>query len=144
MVKKLYPGSIIFLKKYKAIVFTKAILNFKDFINQRIRWTSKSTNYKDFDTIVVSLLVFIVNVSLIFLLFLSMYDSFFLKVFISCFLIKFMVDFLFFIPILNFFKRQELIKWIFPVQIIYPFYITLIVIISNLFSFSWKGRLKNK
>jgi len=144
MVKKFYPGSIVFLKKYKAIVFTKPILNFKDFVNQRIRWTSKSTNYKDVDTILVSLLVLSVNLSLLLLLFLSPFDHVYLNAFTSLFLIKLMIDFVFFIPVLSFFKKQELIKWVLPAQILYPFYITLIVLISNLFSFSWKGRVKNK
>jgi cellulose synthase/poly-beta-1,6-N-acetylglucosamine synthase-like glycosyltransferase len=144
MVKKFYPGSIVFLRQYKAIVFTKPLLKFKQFLNQRIRWASKSTNYKDFDTIAVSLLVFFVNISLLVLLILSCFDHTCLNVFILLFSVKLMIDFLFFLPVLNFFKKQGLIKWVLPVQILYPFYITLIVLTSNLFSFSWKGRVKNK
>ena len=144
MVKKFYPGSIVFLRKYKAIVFTKPLLRFKQFLNQRIRWASKSTNYKDFDAIVVSLLVLFVNISLLLLLVFSCFDETCLNVFIVLFFVKLMIDFLFFLPVLNFFKKQGLIKWVLPVQILYPFYITLIVLTSNLFSFSWKGRVKNK
>ena len=40
--------------------------------------------------------------------------------------------------------KNDLIKLIFPLQIIYPFYITFITVLSNLFSFNWKGRIQQK
>lgn len=144
MVKKFYPKSIVFLKKYEAIVFTKAATSVKSFINQRIRWASKSFSYKDLNIIVTSLLVFIVNLVLVSLLILSLYNYMFMYVFLLVFLIKYLVDILFLIPVLKFFKRLDLIKWIFPLQIAYSFYITLIVIISNFIPFNWKGRLQKK
>ena len=144
MVKKFYPRSIVFLKKHEAIVFTNAITSFKSFINQRIRWTSKSSSYKDPDSILTSLLVFIVNLSLVLLLIFSLYDYIFIYLFLLFFLMKSLVDILFLVPVLRFFKRLELIKWILPLQIAYSFYITLIVIISNFIPFNWKGRLQKK
>ena len=144
MVKKVYPGSVLFIKKFEAIVFTDSISTFRQFINQRIRWVSKSSSYKDAYTIYTSFLVFFVNSLLIFLLFLSFYDHFFINIFAVFILLKFFLDFIFFKSILVFFKRLDLIKWVFPLQIIYSFYITFITLLSSFMSFNWKGRIQKK
>jgi len=144
MVKKFYPGSIVFVKKFESIVYTQSILSFREFINQRIRWTSKSSSYKDMFSVLISLLVFIVNLLFPVLLMFSLYDYMFIYLFLLFFFIKSLVDILFLFPVLKFFKRLELIKWILPLQIPYSFYITLIVIISNFMPFNWKGRLQKK
>ena len=143
-IKNKYNGSILFLKSFESIVYTSPQSNIKDFINQRIRWASKSNSYKDFDSIVVAFLVFLVNLSLVMLLLLSPFSFFYFKYFILFFLIKLFCDYIFLKPILGFFKKNDLIKLIFPLQIIYPFYITLITVLSNLFSFNWKGRIQKK
>jgi biofilm PGA synthesis N-glycosyltransferase PgaC len=144
LVKKLGPGSILFIKKFEAIVLTDSIATFRQFINQRIRWVSKSSSYKDAYTIYTSILVFFVNSLLISLLFLSFYDNAFINIFTFFILIKFVFDLLFFKSILVFFKRLDLIKWVFPLQIIYSFYITFITLLSSFMSFNWKGRIQNK
>ena len=144
MVKKAYPGSVIFIKNFKAIVFTDSISTFRQFINQRIRWVSKSSSYKDSYTVYTSLLVFFVNSLYVFLLFLSFYDYDFINIFTAFVLIKFVLDFIFFKSILVFFKRLDLIKWVFPLQIIYSFYITFITLLSSFMSFNWKGRIQKK
>ena len=143
-IKNKYNGSILFLKSFESIVYTSPQSNIKDFINQRIRWASKSNSYKDFDSIVVAFLVFLVNLSLVMLLLLSPFSFFYFKYFILFFLIKLFCDYIFLKPILGFFKKNDLIKLIFPLQIIYPFYITFITVLSNLFSFNWKGRIQKK
>ena len=143
-IKNKYNGSTLFLKSFESIVYTSPLSNFKDFIYQRIRWASKSNSYKDFDSIVVAFLVFLVNFSLVMLLLLSPFSFFYFKYFILFFLLKLFCDYIFLKPILGFFKKNDLIKLIFPLQIIYPFYITLIAVLSNLFSFNWKGRIQKK
>lgn len=141
LVKKKYPNSILFAKNKDAIVLTDAVNNTYDFFNQRIRWAAKSTKYTDIHTIVVAILVFLVNVSLIFMAIYSIYKPSFFITFFYLFIVKFLIDFIFLVPVLYFFKRTELIKWILPLQIIYPIYITLISITSNFISFNWKGRI---
>ena len=144
MVKKVYPGSILFIKNFEAIVMTDSISTFRKFINQRIRWVSKSSSYKDAYTIYTSILVFFVNSLLIFLLFSSFYDNAIINIFMFFILIKFVLDIIFLKSILVFFKRLDLIKWVFPLQIIYSFYVTFITLLSSFMSFNWKGRIQNK
>ena len=143
-IKNKYNGSTLFLKSFESIVYTSPLSNVKDFINQRIRWASKSNSYNDFDSIIVAILVFLVNFSLVMLLLLSPFSFFYFKYFILFFLLKLFCDYIFLKPILGFFKKNDLINLIFPLQIIYPFYITLITVLSNLFSFNWKGRIQKK
>ena len=113
-------------------------------LDNLIRWAAKSSSYKDFDTILVALLIFLSNTSLVLLLLLSPFSFFYFEYFILFFLIKLVCDYMFLKPVLVFFKKNDLIKLIFPLQIIYPFYITLITLFSNLFSYSWKGRTQKK
>ena len=60
------------------------------------------------------------------------------------FAIKFIVDFALLFPILKFFKREDLIKWILPFELFYSFYIILIIILSLTRKFEWKGRIHSK
>ena len=66
------------------------------------------------------------------------------KFFVLVFILKFLVDIYFLNPVLRFFKREDLIKWIFPFELCYSFYIVLIVILSFTKSFEWKDRIHKK
>ena len=57
---------------------------------------------------------------------------------------KFIADLFLLYPVLRFFKRKDLIKWIFPFELFYSFYIVLIVVLSFTKSFEWKGRTHKK
>ena len=130
-IKKNFSNSIVFINNPDAIVTTEPVKNLNNFLQQRLRWSAKSTSYTDIDTILVSVLVFLINISLIFMSIYSICEPSFLFTFISFFTLKFLIDFVFLIPVLSFFKRTKLIKWILPLQFIYPIYITLISISSN-------------
>ncbi len=141
-IKNKFSKSIKFVKNYNATVFTDSVVDLFDFFNQRKRWSAKSKYYKDIDTIFVAIIVFLTNFSIVFLLLFTFFNQSLINYLFILFLSKLIIDFVFLFPVLSFFKRMELIKWIFPLQFIYPFYITLISIFSNLFSFKWKERIK--
>ena len=142
-VKKRFPNSILFAKNQDAVVLTDAVNNISNFFNQRIRWSAKSRHYKDLDSILVALIVFLTNLSMIILGISSCFKSEIFNQLILLFLVKTFIDFVFLVPVLLFFNRQGLIKWIFPLQFVYPFYITLTSIFSNFIHFNWKGRKRN-
>ena len=66
-VKEKYNGAIAFAKDENAIVLTDVVRSAKGFINQRKRWTAKTSGYKDFASIYVSFLVLFTNLSLVLL-----------------------------------------------------------------------------
>ena len=143
-VKQRYPNGIAFAKDKNAIVKTNALNTLSAFINQRKRWTAKSSSYTDRRTIYTSFLVLFTNLSLLYLFVLCFFDSQLANYFIGFYLLKFMIDLIFLIPILDFFKRKDLIKWILPFELFYSFYIVLIVTLSFTNSFEWKGRIHKK
>ena len=119
---------------------TSSSNTFFQFYNQRKRWAAKSTSYRDVDTIYVSLLVFVINFLVLFLFLCSFFDKKLIACFLSFIFFKFLIDAFFLVPVLRFFNRKELVKFIFPFELFYSFYIVLIPVLSYITSFTWKGR----
>ena len=143
-IKAKYPNSIVFAKEENAIITTKSAQNFRDFINQRKRWVAKSSVYKDMESIYASCLVLFTNLSFVFLFVMLFFDAFFLQFFALFYVIKFIVDSFLLSPTLKFLNRTDLIKWIFPFELFYSFYIILIVLFSFTKKFEWKDRMHKK
>lgn len=143
-VKEKYPKSIAFAKNEDAIVTTDGMQSIKGFINQRKRWTAKSSGYTDGASIYTGLLVLFTNLVGVLLLGLFFFDTCYLDYLIYYFSVKFLVDLCILLPALSFFKRKDLIKWILPFEVFYSFYIVLIVILSFTNTFEWKGRVHKK
>ena len=143
-IKTKYPNSIAFAKDENAIVITEGAQSIKTFINQRKRWTAKSSSYKDWASIYVSYLVLFVNLAIVFLFAMQFFYKQYFELFILFFIAKFIADFFLLYPVLRFFKRTDLIKWILPFELFYSFYIVLIVVLSFTKSFEWKGRTHKK
>ena len=143
-VKEKYKQAIAFAKDENAIVLTDVVQTAKSFINQRKRWTAKTSGYKDFSSISTSFLVLFANLSLLVLFVGSLYSVAYFQLFLLFYALKFTVDFLLLFPVLLFFKRRDLVKLIFPFELFYAIYIVLIVILSFTKSFEWKGRIHKK
>jgi cellulose synthase/poly-beta-1,6-N-acetylglucosamine synthase-like glycosyltransferase len=143
-VKAKYPNAIAFAKEQSAIVITDAVQTVSGFINQRKRWTAKSSSYKDNASIYTSFLVLFTNLAFVFLFVMHFWDFEYFNLFILFYGVKFLVDLILLFPILKFFNRIDLVKWIFPFEIFYSFYIVLIVVLSFTKSFEWKGRVHSK
>ena len=143
-IKEKHLNSISFAKDKNAIVNTDSTQTFSDFINQRKRWTAKSSSYKDISSIYVSYLVLFTNLSFIFLFVMLFFDGFFFQLFAFFYLVKFIVELFLLYPTLKFLNRTDLIKWILPFELFYSFYIILIIILSFTKKFEWKGRIHKK
>lgn len=136
-----YPGRIGFLKNTAAVVYTHAKPNLAEFLQQRRRWASKSTKYKDKSVVALAVCIWLFNLSLLANLVLSFYDGSFLKLFGVQMLLKYLFEAAFLMPIMAFFKRQSLILLLFilsPIHIIYFVYVGLI---GNTSKYQWKGRV---
>jgi biofilm PGA synthesis N-glycosyltransferase PgaC len=142
--KKKYPDEIHFLKSHSSFVVTTPPENPRDFIGQRIRWTSKSRYYRDCHLILTALIIFIVSFSLLCLLAGSIFCKLSLQGFLLLFIIKGIADFIFLHRITSFFHIRHLLRVFIPLEFVYFFYVSIIGIAGNLFSFSWKGRKINR
>jgi len=136
-----YPGKIAFLKLRDAIVYTHAKANLAEFLNQRRRWASKSTKYKDKKVVALAVGIWLFNVLILVNAALSFYDIWFFKLFLIQFFSKFIVETLFLLPVTNFLKRPQLAGLLIllsPIHIVYFVYVGLI---GNTRKYVWKGRL---
>jgi cellulose synthase/poly-beta-1,6-N-acetylglucosamine synthase-like glycosyltransferase len=136
-----YPNQIAFFKDPQAIVYTHAKHTLQEFLQQRRRWASKSTRYKDKKIVALAVGIWLFNLSLIVNALLGFYNVYFLKLFLIQFLLKFVFEAAFLMPITNFFKRTNLIALLIilaPIHIIYFVYVGLI---GNTRKYAWKGRI---
>jgi cellulose synthase/poly-beta-1,6-N-acetylglucosamine synthase-like glycosyltransferase len=136
-----YPGRIGFLKLREAIVYTHAKHTLSEFLQQRRRWASKSTKYKDKKIVALAVGIWLFNLSLLVNAGLGFYNVYFLKLFALQFLLKYLFEIAFLLPITAFLKRTGLIAlllMLIPLHIIYFVYIGLM---GNTRKYIWKGRL---
>jgi cellulose synthase/poly-beta-1,6-N-acetylglucosamine synthase-like glycosyltransferase len=136
-----YPGRIGFLKSKEAIVYTHAKHTLNEFLQQRRRWASKSTKYKDKKIVALAVGIWLFNLSLLVNLGLGFYNPYFFKLLALQFLLKYLFEMVFLLPITSFFKRTGLVALLIlliPIHVIYFVYIGLM---GNTRKYVWKGRV---
>lgn len=131
---------IEYIKNIRAVVNTPAQKNWHSFIHQRIRWTSKGRFYRDADTLFIGVMVFLVNLILFLGLLYSAYDHLYTYFWLMLFVIKSTADLLLLAPFARWSGQRDLLKWFFPVQVLYIFYVSFTAIYGSLTSFKWKDR----
>jgi cellulose synthase/poly-beta-1,6-N-acetylglucosamine synthase-like glycosyltransferase len=136
-----YPGKVKYCFSQEAIVETLPADGLKAFIQQRIRWASKSTTYKNTNIKLVLLLVYLVNLGLLSLTIMSLYDTYYLQSALLLLLIKTIFEYPFMIRIARFFNKQYLLPWFIIAQPFHIIYTTLSASLSFFKSYEWKERL---
>lgn len=138
--KQFGAKSITFEFDPDAAVFTSAQADLKAFINQRIRWVSKSKSYKDAWTIMISFWVLSMNLTLVVLACASIFYSAFIAALVILFALKFIVDFLLLSIAAHWYQQKKLL-WVYPVlQLFYPIFIVCSALIGPFLNYKWKGR----
>jgi cellulose synthase/poly-beta-1,6-N-acetylglucosamine synthase-like glycosyltransferase len=135
-----YPGKVKYCFSQEAIVETLPALGLKAFIQQRIRWASKSTTYKNTNIKLVLLLVYLVNLGLLSLTLMSLYNTYYLQSTLLLLLIKTIFEYPFMIRVTRFFDKQYLLPWFILAQPFHIVYTTLSASLSFFKSYEWKGR----
>jgi cellulose synthase/poly-beta-1,6-N-acetylglucosamine synthase-like glycosyltransferase len=141
-VARFFPNDLGFLKNIEATVFTQAKPTVSEFLQQRMRWASKSSSYTEFFTVfqLAAVFMFCCNIVLSGLLSI-IYGVYFLLLFIFHFLIKTIADYIFLKKMARFFKREDLMTPFLPPQLLHILYIIVVGAISNFKkTYHWKGR----
>ncbi|TMM32300.1 glycosyltransferase [Polaribacter aestuariivivens] len=129
--------SVQFLKSEDAMVITFSVKTWKDLINQRIRWASKTSRFKNYKIKLIGLLVFLVNL-------ITLFSLFYFDNFIFAFLpitAKIIIDLCLFLPTINFYQHKKTCyKWYLFCGIFYPFFSVFVVFKAVFFKYNWKGR----
>lgn len=122
------------------LVETKSEPNLKSFFHQRLRWSSKTKYYSNPVLISLGILIILQNLALLFI-----YTSLVLVekkdfVWVILLLCKWLIDFILLFLVASRFKRRSILFYFIPVQVIYPCYVVLIWILSQLLRYEWKSR----
>ena len=122
------------------IVETKPEPTLLSFLNQRVRWASKSKYYKDKLLLLFSGLVLIQNILLLFIYLGLLFVENHRFTFLILLLTKWLIDFILLFLVASFFKRKSTMFYFIPVQFVYPIYVIIVWIASISLKFEWKGR----
>ena len=144
-IKKYFGNNSIFaLTDPRTLVYTQASKTLKDFTNQRLRWASKTSGYRDINILLVAGIVFVFNLGILICFLYGIIDPDFFVYALIMIVFKIVVDF----PILHritlYMNRKDLLKFYIPLQILYFPYILIIGVLSNFISYRWKGRIISK
>jgi cellulose synthase/poly-beta-1,6-N-acetylglucosamine synthase-like glycosyltransferase len=139
-VKKRWPESIRFIKSTNALALTNPEPYYKKFLMQKKRWISKAIYYRNPDIIMVSVLVFILNLSIVIALFLSLFSLKAFLVFVSLMIIKSIPDYLLLNSFAKYFDKSSIMRYFWIAQFLYPFYAVIISLTGNFGKFEWKNR----
>src|SRR5690606_36232708 len=139
-----YPDKIGFCKSTDAIVYTDAKRDLRGFINQRRRWASKSTHYKNRGIVALGVSIWFFNVLLV----VSGVAAFtgypeLQPVFAAAISLKFLIEFIFLYPLCGFAKRKDLLVYLPVLTVVHTIYMVYIGIAGNMGKYQWKGRRVN-
>ncbi|MCC8424623.1 glycosyltransferase [Mucilaginibacter sp. UR6-11] len=136
-----FPGRIGFLNQREAIVYTHAKYTLNAFLQQRRRWASKSTKYKDKKIIAVAIFMWFFNITMLVNIILGFFDVVFFKIFLAQFIIKYLIEFSFLYLICSFFKRRSLLSLLIIVAPLHMVYLAYLGLMGTTRKYDWKGRM---
>ncbi|ANW96763.1 hypothetical protein AXE80_10965 [Wenyingzhuangia fucanilytica] len=131
---KTFPKKVHYLNSVEAIVSTKAESNWKNVIQQRIRWAAKSTHYKNLFTKLVGFIVLITQLAIVLGCFLNLTLTFYI------WFIKISIDFIIILMTSKKLSQKiSFVQYLF-MAILYPFLNTYIGIKALFGGYTWKER----
>lgn len=136
-----FPGKIGFLKLRDAIVYTHAKYTLKEFLQQRRRWASKSTKYKDKKVIAVAIFMWLFNMTMLVNLALGVFNIAFFKIFLFQFGLKYLFELVYLALICSFFKRTSLVLLLIIVTPVHMIYLAYLALMGTTRKYHWKGRM---
>lgn len=136
-----YPNQIGYVKNSNCQTFTRAKETVRAFVQQRIRWTSKSSAYTGWQVLVMLATVWLLCISMVADLFLIPYNRLFLFWLLFKFVVKGIADFFFLGNMALFFNRLELMRSFIPALFLHWWYIVYVGTVGNFVKrYEWKGR----
>lgn len=136
-----YQGRIGFLKIREAIVYTHAKYTLNEFLQQRRRWASKSTKYKDKKVVALALMMWTFNMTMLANVVFGFYLPVFFTIFFIQFGLKYLFEFVYLYQIASFFKRRELLALLIIVAPLHIIYLAYLGVMTNARKYVWKGRM---
>ncbi len=139
-IESAFPGSTGYLKSRDAIVYTHPMPSLRSFLNQRIRWASKTGSYRDKNTFRILLLVYLLNLCFLILALLVLADPFLIFLLVLFLLAKVLIEYPFVSIVAKFFGSGHLMKWFLLMQPLHMVYTVLAGFMGRFGSYKWKDR----
>lgn len=135
-----FPNRISYLKSEAAIVTTAAQPGWRDFLNQRIRWSSKADKYDDKKLTLILVFIYLFNLSFIVLIIAGFFHIYYWLWLLGILFAKTAIELVFLVPVARFYgKLRELLY--FPLlQPLHILYIIAAGFLGKFGSYQWKGR----
>ena len=136
------PDKVAFLKSRDAVVHSLSMPDLKSFVNQRLRWGTKNSSYKDWRITAVLGLVFLLC-WFILAMFLSLPVSgrYGVGLGLALFAGKGLADYLLLSTAASFFDKPALLRGFWRLEGMHVLYIALVGLLSVLVKrYEWKGR----
>jgi len=137
---KFSPGNISYLKSQHAIVVTTPQPDWSSFLQQRIRWASKSGKYKDRKLTAVLLFVYLYNLIFLILGVMCFFHPNLLYLTLSALAVKILAEYLFVRHVAKFFDNEWVLKFFPFLQPLHIVYIVVAGFLGFVGGYEWKGR----
>lgn len=135
-----FPPKIACLKGVDAIVKTAPQYTWKGFLQQRVRWASKSGKYDDKRMTLILAFVYVFNLLFLAVLVVGLFNSVYLWLFLGLLLFKIEIELIYLYPVAQFFKKKKQL-WLFPfLQPLHILYIIVAGLLGLVGVYQWKGR----
>ncbi|MBS1772345.1 MAG: glycosyltransferase [Bacteroidetes bacterium] len=139
-IKQAYPDGIAYLKSQEVIVRTAPQPDWSNFLQQRIRWASKSGKYNDKRLTAILLLVYLFNLSILLLTIYALFVPGHWLLVLVALVVKTITELDYLYPVARFFKKEKQLI-IFPfLQPLHIIYIVLAGFLGFIGVYKWKGR----
>jgi cellulose synthase/poly-beta-1,6-N-acetylglucosamine synthase-like glycosyltransferase len=135
-----YPEGIHYLKTQQAVIRTAPQPTWSEFLQQRIRWASKSGKYSDHRLTAILLLVYAFNVSVLTAWISTLWVPGMIMVASGMLGVKIVIELFFLYPVARFFNNQHQLQSFPLLQPLHIVYIVLAGFLGLLGDYQWKGR----
>lgn len=137
---KINNRKIVFNSEPKSLVLTKGKSSLLGFIEQRVRWASKSRYYKDSTTLIFGAWLMVFNVLFSFAFIWALINIRFLPFLFGALIIKWIIELMFLQSIPTHLKPQNFVVKSLLFSFVYPVYSVGIALLSLFYKPQWKGR----
>jgi cellulose synthase/poly-beta-1,6-N-acetylglucosamine synthase-like glycosyltransferase len=139
-IKQKYPGRMGYLFTREALVLTEPMKDWKSFLNQRIRWASKTGSYRDKGIFWTLILVYAVNFLLVVLLCWSPFVEKGFHNWLLLLIAKTLIELSFMVPVARFYGEIRTLAWFPLMQVFHMLYTVVAGWLGKFGSYQWKGR----
>lgn len=130
---------IAYVLSTDAIVRSKPAKTLAGFMHQRSRWASKASGYRNPLLLFTTLIVFGANLEILAALAGSLFFMVPFHLTMILLGIKMIADLPLLLAAIRFFRCPSLLIWIIPIQALYPLYVTIAGILSQISPVHWKN-----